>query len=763
MTRWIEPVDHPNATPLPDLHALVGQTLIKRGFTQPKSAQAFLDPKLYRPAPPTDLPGLSNAADRIIESLQAHDPICVWGDFDVDGQTSTTVLVQSLTALGADVSYHIPVRQYESHGVNNENLARIIAQGAKLVITCDTGIGALAEVEYARSRGVDMIITDHHDLPPELPKAAALVNPKMLPAMHPLASLAGVGVAYKLAEELIARCQPASFQAESLLDLVAMGLVADLAILRGDARYLVQKGLEQLRNTERLGLKTIMGLAELTAKHLTEEHIGFALGPRLNALGRLGDANPAVELLTTSDPIRARVLAAQLEGLNIQRKLLCDQVTQAAEAQLRANPELLTQAVIVLAHPLWPAGIVGIVASRIVERYHKPAILLTAPEGQPARGSARSIEGLNITAAIAAQKDILLGFGGHPMAAGLSLEAEKLPEFRRRLAKTVEEILGDTQEQEGMLEIDGWLNLEDANLELAEQIEQLAPFGPGNVKLTLASRNLTIKSSTKLGKNKDHLKLTVSDENGNTSQVLWWDGGSEEAPTGKFDLAYSLRASDWRGVRQAQLEFVDFRLLEVELLEISSKNLEVLDLREIKNPIERLKIEIQEPGVICWAEAEDKKRINGIGRNELSPAKTLIIWTTPPSRRELLMAMEKVSPEKVVVFAIDPGMKEPKAVLERLAGLVKFTLNKKAGETSLAELAVATAQKESTVKLGLDCLSKQGQITVKYQTDGRLVITPGGIIDTEAAELAASQFGFNFEESQAYRKLFQQQANIILE
>ena len=762
MTHWIEPSLNQNPPPLPDLHPLVGQTLNKRGFTDPASARGFLDPQAYNPAPPGDLPGLSAAVERLIRSIRAGDPICVWGDFDVDGQTSTTVLVQSLQAVGANVSYHIPVREYESHGVNIENLARVIAQGAKLVLTCDTGISSNEAVEYARSRGVDMIITDHHDLPGELPKAVAVIDPKMLPAGHPLSTLAGVGVAYKLAEELIARLRPADFKIGSLLDLVALGLVADLAVLRGDARYLVQKGLEQLRGTERLGLKTMLELAELTSAHLTEEHIGFGLGPRMNALGRLGDANPMVELLTSSDPIRVRVLATRLEGLNAQRKLLCDQVYQAAEAQLRANPELLTQPVIVLAHPLWPGGIVGIVASRIVERYHKPAILLTAPEGQPVRGSARSIEGLNITAAIAAQKDLLLGFGGHPMAAGLSLEPDKLPEFRRKLARSVQAMLGDTLQREGLLEIDSWLDLPAANLELAGQLESLAPFGPGNIKLTLATRSLTLKSSTKLGKNKEHLKLTVMDEQGNTQQVLWWDGGSEELPAGKFDLAYSLRASDWRGAPQAQLEFVDLRAIETEKFAIREKKLEILDFRGRANPLELLKIEAQAPDVICWAEAEEKKRVNGLDRAELAPSKTLIIWSTPPSRAELLIALEKVRPEKVVVFAIDPGADEPRALLKRLAGLLKYTLLKKAGRTSLAELAAATAQKETAARLGLECLSKQGQITMEIQRDGGLTLTAGGRPDKERAAVAFAQLAAALDESKAYRRHFREQLEINL-
>jgi single-stranded-DNA-specific exonuclease len=408
--------------------------------------------------------------------------------------------------------------------------------------------------------------------------------------------------------------------------------------------------------------------------------------------------------------------------------------------------------------------VIGIVASRLVERYRRPAILLSAPPGEPARGSARSIEGLNISAAISAQKDILLHFGGHPMAAGLALEQEKLPEFRRRLNRTVEKMLGESQRPEATLAIDGWLPLEDANLILAEHIETLAPFGPGNEKLVLASHHLTLKSSSQLGRNKEHLKLAVEDENGNRQEILWWGGGAEELPEGKFDLAYTLRASDWRGVRQSQLEFVDFRVVEEKVIEVKTKKVEVLDYRAIENPLELLATCSPQPGTLVWAEAEQKKLAGGMDRHALTQAETLVIWSTPPSGEELRTALETVRPEKVLVFAIDPGMDDAQAFLERLAGLVKYTLNKRAGLTTYAELAVATAQKVAAVRVGLEWLVKRGQVTVESRPGDNLILTAGGSPDEPAALVVEARLRSILSETAAFRAHFRQaNANSLIQ
>ncbi len=750
--RWlehpqVETPDYPH-----DLHPLVRRILNRKGFPTTDDLDAFLNPDLYKPAPGTDIPGLASAAERIETAIKRQQAICVWGDFDADGQTATTVLVQTLHALGAQVTYHIPVRAVESHGVNIPNLAKVIDQGAQLIVTCDTGISAHDAADYARYRKVDFIVTDHHDLPESLPNAFTVADPKMLPPEHPLANLAGVGVAFKLAEELLSRLN-GSLHPNMLLDLVALGMVADLAILTQDSRYLVQKGLEQLRKTERLGLKVMMELSDRPSTAITEGDIGFALGPRLNALGRLADANPAVELLTTSDPIRARVLATQLEGLNVQRKMLCDQVFKAAEAQLHENPSQLDGPILVLAHPKWPGGVVGIAASKMAARYGKPAILFSSPEGEPARGSARSIDGINITEAITHQKDILLGFGGHPMAAGLSLESEKLPEFHRRISKVVQSMLDEKGFEEEILFIDDWINLPEADLQLADGFEKLSPFGPGNRKPILAVQNIEIKEKAIIGKNKDHLKIVIEDGSGNQSEVFWWDGATEELPEGRFDLALSIRASNWKGVKRVQFEWYDFRLSETNPIEIRPSKVEIVDYRNIENKLEML--ESLPKNSLIWAEGPDKSQVNGNDRLSISSARNLVVWTTPPSTSVFRKVLEGSRPEKVYLFAVDPGMDEKNNFLERLAGLLKYAISHKNGLTTIPELAAACAQTDSAVERALGWLVMNGKIVVEYLTEDKVRTTlPLRKAVTQDALSGAIEIELLLRESSAYRRYF---------
>lgn len=747
MTRWIDPppVDIPASFADLNLTPLVAQTLLRRGIDTPGAGRAFLHPVSI---PPTAFPGIEPAVERINEAIHKKEMICVWGDFDVDGQTSTTVLVQTLQALGGNVVYYIPIRGKESHGVHIETLKPILDNGVTLLVTCDTGITAYQAVDYANSRGVDVVITDHHDLGTTLPNAKAIVNPKLLTEGHVLAHLAGVGVAYKLAEALLIENQKSEIV--NLLDLVALGLIADVALLKGETRSLVQRGLQVLRNTGRIGLRTMAELSGTSLESLTEESVGFTFAPRLNALGRLGDANPAVDLLLSHDPVRARVIATQIEGLNAQRRLLTNQVLEAAEAQLRETPELLSEPAIMLVNENWPGGVVGIVANKLVERYRKPTILMNQSENGILRGSARSVEGLHITEAIATQKDLLLGFGGHPMAAGLALEAWKLSEFRKGLGKAIEVQLGRIVRQEPTLQIDAWLKLDEIDLPFAESLEVLAPFGPGNPTLTFATHKVSLRSVATIGKNREHLRLTVEDENENIQSILWWGGAGSELPEegSKFDIAYSMRATTFRGDKQVTLQFEEFRIVEEAPPELRKYKIEVVDYRQQAGMWESLNGE-----TLVWAEGAHKTQ--GKNRFELQPAEEIVIYTTPPSSVDLRAALETVKPKKVYLIGNSPEPEKADAFLARMAGLAKYVINQKGGNVTVAELAAATGQREGSIRLGLEWLAAGGHIAIQRE-DGAVHLSTGKHESNQylQRELYIAVKGI-LEETAAYRLHFQ--------
>lgn len=757
MREWLEPSEVSVSAELQACiggHPLVAETLVRRGITTVEAARAFLDPRAAQPSPPDDFPDMERAVTRLMHAIRTGERICVWGDFDVDGQTSTTLLVATLRELGAQVTHYIPVREIESHGVNLTQLAQIISAGTQLLLTCDTGVDAFEAVAYAAARGVEVIITDHHELPEgPLPPAYAIINPHRLPSDHPLATLPGVGVAYKLAEALYTQAgRPDA--AHQHLDLVALGIVTDVAELVGESRYLLQLGLAALRETRRLGLQEMCKLAQVLPAQINEETIGYVLGPRLNALGRLGNANVSVDFLTTHNATQARLLAQQLETLNAERKRLCAAVEEAAETQLARDPSLLDYHALVLAHPTWPTGVVGIVASRLAERYHRPTVLLVTPEGEPARGSARSVPGCHITEALATQRHLLLRFGGHAQAAGMALSPAHIPALRRGLSQAVKAQRGETPPPP-RLQIDGVLPFAGLSLNLVDELERLAPFGPGNPPLTLATHNVRVRSINQIGRNGDHLALILEDGAGTAQRVLWWRAQPKDVPATTFDLAYAVRANSYRGERQLQIEWVDARVASIAeptpLVEIPRLLIE--DYRREPHPLTLLRHWLTREGAQLWAEAADTIA-EARSRLELQPGPILIIWTAPPGPEVLEAVMDRVKPQEVALFREDPQLDTPKAFLNRLLGVAKYALRERQGRLTLSVLAAVMAHREATVRVGLALLAARGLLTVTAIHGDALHLEKGGRenqaeIIRQSAELKAL-----LEETAAYRRHF---------
>jgi len=691
------------------------------------------------------------ACDLLSAALQNHSRILVWGDFDVDGQTATTILVEGLRELGGDVIYHVPVRGKETHGISRSILQSYLDQGFNLLLTCDTGITEHANIQLVRDAGLPVIVTDHHLLGETLPPANAVINPQRLPDGHPLSALPGVGAAYKVMEALYHALNH-SFDAGKFLELVALGIVADVADLHGDTRYMLQKGLIHLRGTQRIGLQTLYAQANLNPLHITEDHIGFQIAPRLNAVGRLGDANHMIEFLTTQDQGRARVLATQIEALNARRRFLTRQVEKAAEAQLQKDSEERHAPIIILHHPDWPGGVVGIVASRMVERYQKPVILLTGDD--PIHGSARSVEGLHITEAIATQADLLTSYGGHPMAAGLSFKPENFSALKRGMRAAIKD-LAPEEELIPQLEIDQVLSLNEISLDLIEQIERLAPFGPGFPPLLFMLEKLSIVSSASVGAQGEHRQVTVEDEHAVQHRFIWWNGGDEPTPEAQFDLVCQLSRTDYKGSPEVSAQWVDTRLSEKGTLEVAKQSFNVVDQRQEISPLVSLrKLLDQAPESLLWGEGELPGGLPFLARHQLHETETLVIWNAPPSGAVLRDAIRNASPAAVVVYSQDPNLDTVQKFQHKLGGMAKYAVGHHQGIATLDYLASALSAETDTVRVGLQLWQALGNLQVEFDENAALITFARSAPDRSAVETYKTILKSLLEESKAYRRFF---------
>ncbi|MDP3046424.1 MAG: DHHA1 domain-containing protein, partial [Chloroflexota bacterium] len=486
-------------------------------------------------------------------------------------------------------------------------------------------------------------------------------------------------------------------------------------------------------------------------------------------LGRLAHAQAAVDLFTTQDLSRARALAAQMESLNAQRQLLCSQVTAGALAQLQRDPALLDEPVLVLGHATWPAGVVGIVAARLVERFGRPAIVLTTPPGEPARGSARSVAGVDISAAIAAHRELLDSFGGHPMAAGLSLPADRLPEFRRALSRTVGEMVARAPVPPG-IQVDACLGWDEPSLGLADELDRLAPFGAGNPSPCFVSRDLHVASATDLGRTGEHRRAMVADERGMERPVIWWHGADTPVPDGPIDLAYSLRTRLFRGQVQLQVEWLDSRPVRPAVVTVPAAPVQIVDLRDAPRPLESLReVVVRLPSAPVWAEVTPPTDLPtgvlSVDRRNLAANAGLVVWTTPPGAREWAAALARVHPATVYLFAQAPGVDTLASFLPRLASLVKHALRAKGGRAEYADLAAAMASREEAVRLGLLWLTAAGHVRIADEDVTGLWLAreepavtsgPASLLPGEDPSLLRRRLADLLAETAAYRRYFRQ-------
>ncbi len=533
----------------PELPALFAHLLFNRGLVNPSQIEAFLAADERLQGDPQLLPDISQAVARILRALLSRELIAVYGDFDVDGVTATAVLTQGLSQLGARAIPYIPHRQ-EGHGLNSSALEEMQGQGVSLTITVDCGTGDYREVEEAESKGLDVIITDHHRVISPLPPALAVVNPQREDSKYPSRELAGVGVAFKLLQALYQATGRES--PDEFLDLVALGTVADLVPLTGENRYLVKRGLEALNEPQRLGIQELRSCAGV--KNIDTEAISYILAPRLNSAGRLDHASASYELLITSSLEEARTLAVQLERTNAERQGLTQKVLEAAERKLLP---LGDAPILIVGDENFPAGVNGLVASKLVEKFYRPAVVLELGE-EVSQGSCRSIPEFNIVAALSTCRDLLTRFGGHAQAAGFTLPTSNVEPLRQRLTAIARRELGGL-DLHPLITIDAEVPLSSLSREVLGFLERLKPFGQGNPTPTFLSRGVRVIDCHRVGDNGEHLKLKLRERDASWEAIGFDLGQLVDQVASSIDIVYNLGVDDWTGERLLRLEILDFQ------------------------------------------------------------------------------------------------------------------------------------------------------------------------------------------------------------
>ncbi len=539
----------------PNLPPLIVQILYNRGFSQAQDIEQFLAHAWVNDNP-LGLKGMAEAVARLSQAIARQELIAVYGDYDVDGVTATTLMTQVLAALGGRVQAYIPNRFDEGYGLNNEALAELAERGVKLVLTVDCGIRSVKEVAYGNSLGLDLIITDHHHVGDDVPPALAAINPKQPGCNYSFKDLAGVGLAYKLVQALLDHVPPNGLRAADFLDLVALGTIADLAPLYGENRKLAQAGLGLLNQSLRPGLTVLM--EKIGAKPvISAGTIGFAIGPRLNAAGRLDSALAAYQLLMAATEFEAIHLATQLDLQNRERQKLTQQTVDLARQSILADGG--RSPLYFIHHDDFNPGIVGLAASRLSEEFYRP--VLVAERGpQYTKGSARSIPEFHITEALDCCADLLARYGGHAAAAGFTVENSNVPALQTRLLEVARQRL-DSAVLRPVLTVDAEINLRGVKPDLVEAITRLQPFGYGNPTPSFLTRGLTIKSLKTMGQDNQHLRLALHDGKQIWSAVAFRHGfwANKLRPAQLIDVAYTLDFNDWNGERRMQLEIKDLR------------------------------------------------------------------------------------------------------------------------------------------------------------------------------------------------------------
>ncbi len=554
------------------IHPIVAKLLANRGFETVEDGADFLHPKTEAMLSPFTLKDMDKAVNEIERVIESNDHIVVYGDYDVDGITATSLLYRFLKRCGAKVTYYIPERQSEGYGLNLEALEHIIEMGAALVITVDCGISSADIVAAVKDR-ISIIITDHHNPPEVTPMAHAVINPKQVHCPYEDKNLSGVGVAFKLCQGVWLR-RTGDWYLDDL-DIVALGTVADVVPLQGENRIIVREGLEKMNTNPNVGIKSLIAVAGLEGRTITAGHIGFTLAPRLNAAGRVTHATRGVELLTADDTLLAEEIATELQETNLERQRIERGIHEEARLDVSRQGDMADK-VLVIAHDNWHPGVIGIVASRLVEEFYKPTLMITVVDGI-GKGSCRSIEAFNMYDALHYASDLLVQFGGHQQAAGFSIEAKNIPLLRERLIQYCEEHL-TAEDYIPTIDIDTLVTGADVTIPVIEEIAKLEPYGMGNSTPVFALENVVVSDLYLMGQQKNHCKF-IFDVAGVPLDGICWQGESYHSsifPGETVNLAFSLQKNEWNGHVQPQLLVQDIYAIRPQREELTADGLRAM-------------------------------------------------------------------------------------------------------------------------------------------------------------------------------------------
>lgn len=706
--------------------SLTERLLATRGITKPDEVKDFLYPLEVSLTHPLSFSDMPKAVSRLKSAIDERENILVYGDFDADGVTSTALLLRTFKELGAKVDYFIPDREKEGHGLNSKALVKLMAsKKPKVIVTCDCASSDVEQIQFINSFKIDVIITDHHETPEELPAALAIINPKAPNALDSnltarqiehLAGLAGVGVAFKLAQALLESYKKVEFVYE-ILPYVAVGTISDVVPLIGENRYFVAKGLQLISDGKHFGISKLLESAGYALEQgITSENIAFGVAPRINASGRLDTVDDALKVLVSDNRQEIEMSIISLNNFNKVRQELCENTFLEAEEMLLKEGNKGNS--IILYNPKWHVGIVGIVASKLVEKYYKPTFLMTySEETKQVRCSSRSVEGVDIYDILSANADLFDGFGGHAMAGGLAFDSQKISfeEVKAALSKTIGELLAG-RVLKPFLHIDLQLEPNEVDGNLISDIERLQPFGAANPPPVFALNNLTLLQKKLMGSNKNHLKLVVEDTQHNTYDCIWWSKGDISLVSGDvLDIAFCPQTNTFNGNTTIQLILQDIHadnFVEESVNNAQNdKQVKVFDHRKksgiyssvddyVRSSNQKILIFAEEKSVLESLKPYKSLYENVFNRQSAQKSDVVMFFDYPANSEIFDEIISKTEPKAVHFMNYEPQKVNEKEILKTFWGMLKYSYNNLGGIFDLDRSASYLAQtKEAVIEL----------------------------------------------------------------